>query len=533
MKFIGYYQLVAITLLLLPSLLASSDIIAMESPESAETKNINRTLQKWDRDFFSYDCPGVAQTVDSSAVLDSELEITSNAFVRPSSGIVSFEGNVQLQYGDKFLSADAAQLDKINNTFIALGHIRYQDTQLRLTTDFIDLDFTEQSGDAKQSKFQLKNSNLRGEAKAISIKANQTMSISDVGLTSCPPGNESWLFETSKVDVDPKSGWGKAEDVVLKIYDIPVFYLPSISFPVDDRRKSGLLYPSIGRSSRNGLEIEVPWYWNIASDKDATFTARYLNNRGLMLGAEYRQLTENTETKIFTEYLPNDDEGLSGDEDRFFYQINTDYSSGDHWRGDLELKSVSDDYYFYDFGGNFNSGNINLLRRFAQVRFDDQNISFRGTFSDDKLLSTVAQPYSRLPQLQLSLLYPEIFAGLTTNIHMEATAFRHENAVEADRITVIPELSMPLYWSSGYIKPQLKLNYSHYSQDDPTNILPDSINRAVPIFSVDSTMFFERQVDLYQQKFVQTLEPRLFYLYVPAKEQMRSHYLIQPASIMG
>lgn len=498
-------------------LLALANSLSVSVIGSETTANHNQSV--WGSDFFLSRCPGTSDKKVKTVDQNFKTDIVADDIDKQESGDVAFVGNVILQQDSIKLTSDRAELSPKKNSFIAEGNVHYQDQQIRLTAQAIALNFSEQSGEVKQTKFQLTNGNMRGEAKSISLKAKQPLTITEVGLTSCPPENVSWLLQSSNVVIDPELGWGEAEEVVLRINDIPVFYLPTISFPIDERRKTGLLYPSVGNSSRNGFEVDIPWYWNIAPDKDATFSARYLSKRGLMLGTEYRQLTNNTQTKFFAEYLPNDDGALQGKDDRYFYQLDTQYSQGDHWRGHLDLNSVSDDDYFYDFGSNFSSGNINLVRRFGEIQYNDEHLSFTGIFSDDILLSTPENPYRRLPQLRLSLLYPEFAAGLSTNLRMEATAFRHDNSVEADRFTVIPEFSMPLYWQSGYIKPQLKLNYSHYSQDDPTNNLPDSVSRTVPIFSIDSAMFFDRLVKFDKQSFIQTLEPRLFYLYVPKKDQ--------------
>ncbi|MCP4274035.1 MAG: LPS-assembly protein LptD, partial [Gammaproteobacteria bacterium] len=261
------------------------------------------------------------------------------------------------------------------------------------------------------------------------------------------------------------------------------------------------------------------WYWNIAPDKDATLAPRYLSKRGLMLGGEYRQLTEVAYTEIYAEYLPNDDMGLEGKEDRFFYNINSEYTSGDHWRGQLKASSMSDDDYFYDFGSSFHSGNRELLRRGGELHYDSDHLSFTGIISDDLLISSSSTSYRRLPQLGLSLLYPDMLEGLKSNVHFEATVFRHYTKVNAERMVVIPELSYPFDWAAGYIHPNLKLHYSHYSQDDPELLLGESVYRSIPIFSVDSGLFFERNVDYSNKPFIQTLEPRLYYLYVHEKEQ--------------
>jgi len=474
-----------VTILLLPLLLCSFSVLAATG-----------NTDEWDGDFFHKKCPGSSNMAkglseNGKIEIDPEANITADDIKKdPASGKVSFTNNV-----------------------------RYEDNLLRLSSKAINLDLTKQVAEVEDVKFQLVNGNMRGEADSIQLNQSEPIKIKDAKLTSCPPGDDSWIFESSDVEIDPESGWGVADDIVMRIGDIPVFYFPTLSFPIDDRRKSGFLYPSVGNSSRNGFELEIPWYWNISPDKDATLAPRYLSKRGVMLGGEYRQLTEQTYTELYAEYLPNDELGLLAKEDRYFYNINSEYASGDHWRGQFKASSISDDDYFYDFGSNFYSGNMELLKRGGEIHYDAAHLSFKGIVSDDKLLSSSATAYKRLPQLGLSLFYPDVIDGLEVNVHVEATAFRHDTRVDAERMVIIPEMSYPFNWAAGYIKPNLKLHYSHYSQDDPDQLLVKSVNRSIPIFSVDSGLFFERSMDYNKQSYIQTFEPRLLYLYVPNEEQ--------------
>ena len=472
----------------------------------------------WDKEFFKAKCPGISSAEVFQQDFGDEVDIKAEDTTISKAGNVSFKGNVRLKSKQTVLLADSAELNKFNNSFNAKGNVRYNDQYLRLKTQGINFDYNNELIAAESVKFQLIQGSLRGEAETLKITPDG-LNISDVGITSCPPGEEGWLLKSSKISIDAESGFGEAEDVVLRINDVSVFYFPTISFPVDERRKSGFLYPSVGNSLRTGFELDIPWYWNIDTDKDATFTGRYLSKRGLMLGTEYRQMTEDTFSSIYFEYMANDDKATEGNEERYLYQVNSSYSEGEHWRGNLDLNSVSDDDYFYDFGGNYSSGNRNYLKRYAEISFNDQHMSFTGLFSKDQLLSSIEEPYSRLPQLRLSLLYPDVFSRLTTNLHLQATAFRHQNLVEAERLMIIPEISLPMNWISGYIKPILKFHHSRYNQDDPLDMVPEKVTRTVPIFTVDSAMIFERAIDFSGDSFIQTLEPRLFYLYVPEREQ--------------
>ncbi|MCP4411739.1 MAG: LPS assembly protein LptD [Gammaproteobacteria bacterium] len=473
------------TILLLPLLLFSFSLLAA-----------TEDTDEWQGDFFHQKCPGPSDQVNG-VFKNETIEINPEANIK----------------------ADNIKTDPNSGKVTFMSNVRYEDNLLRLTSESINLDLTKKSFEIEEVKFQLINGNMRGEADFLRLNLPEPIKITDAKLTSCPPGNESWSIQSSDVTIDPVTGWGVADDIIMRIGEIPIFYFPTLSFPLDDRRKSGLLYPSLGNSTRNGFEVEIPWYWNIAPDKDATLAPRYLSKRGLMLGGEYRQLTEEAYIEIYAEYLPNDDMGIEGKEDRFFYNINSEYASGDHWRGQLKASSMSDHDYFYDFGSNVHSGNRELLRRGGELHYDTDHLSFISIISNDMLFSSSSTSYKRLPQLGLSLLYPVMHDGLQSNIHLEATVFRHDTKVDAERMVVIPELSYPFDWAAGYIHPNLKLHYSHYSQEDPELLLGESVNRSIPIFSVDSGLFFERNVNYSNKSFIQTLEPRLYYLYVPEEEQ--------------
>ncbi|MCP4272329.1 MAG: LPS assembly protein LptD, partial [Gammaproteobacteria bacterium] len=353
MKSNGNKNSSVVTILLLPLLLFSFSVLA-----ATEDRD------EWKGDFFHQKCPGSSNMV-KGAFENETIEINPEANI----------------------TADNIKKDPNSGKVTFMSNVRYEDNLLRLTSESINLDLSKQGAEVEDVKFQLINGNMRGEAGFIQLNLSEPIKISDAKLTSCPPGNESWSLQSSDVSIDPKTGWGVADDIIIRIGEIPVFYFPTLSFPVDDRRKSGLLYPSVGNSGRNGLEVEMPWYWNIAPDKDATLAPRYLSKRGLMLGGEYRQLTEDAYTEIYAEYLPNDDMGLEGKEDRFFYNINSEYASGDHWRGQLKASSMSDDDYFYDFGNSFHSGNRELLRRGGELHYDSDHLSFTGIISDVLLIS--------------------------------------------------------------------------------------------------------------------------------------------------
>ena len=501
----------------------SLPLLAQEVTPVPEDELAKETIDGWNMNFFVLKCPSIQAREPLDPLRVSGMDVEANDINRPLPGLVSFIGNVRLDQTGQELYADKAEMDESKGRFNAEGNVRLSNDRMRLTSDALLLDIANQGISVDDARFQLKQSALRGEADHLRAYLDEPITIKGTSLTTCPPGESGWSFEAEEIQINTETGWGDAYHMLLKIYDIPIFYLPALSFPVDERRKSGFLYPAIGNSSRNGFELEAPWYWNIAQDKDATFDFKYYSKRGLMLGTEYRQVTKHSDNVLYLEYLPDDERAVLGEEDRYFYQVKSNYYNGDNWRGIIDVNSVSDDNYFYDFGGNFETGNRNFLNRMAGITYATDKWSISTAVSGDQLLSTNAEAYRRLPEISFELYQP--FAEdddpkpWNFNMAIEATAFRHDSALQANRVVATPELSYPVRWQWGYIEPKMKWHYSHYDQWNQQTGEIQQQDREVAIFSIDSAMTFERPVTFDDKAHIQTLEPRLFYLNVPYKAQ--------------
>lgn len=512
-------------------LLVSALTLSVSAEETALDKELTegsekdaRMIDGWNMNFFKQKCPAHTARENTESLSVTGMDVIANDISSPIPGLVNFIGDVRLDQNNLKMAAGEAKMDEESGIFTAKDDIRLVTEQMRLTSDLIKLDVEKQGMVVEDARFQLRQSALRGEAESLEVSTDEPIVIKGAMLTTCPPGDTGWSFEADEIIIDTEEGWGDAYHMMLSIYDVPIFYLPKLSFPVDDRRKSGFLYPAIGSSGRNGVEIEVPWYWNIAPNRDATFDLKYLSERGVMLGTEYRHMTNHSNNILYFEFLENDKKALNEDEvDRYFYQLKTDYQNGDHWRGEIDVNSISDDNYFYDFGGNFENGNRNYLDRIANMTYADENWSVSTTVSDAQLLSTNSSSYRRMPQINYQHWQPFIDANnpqpWVFNMAAEVAAFRHDNAIESNRIVFTPELSYPVRWNWGHITPKLKWHYTHYEQWTPAQPQKQTVDREIQIFSIDSAMTFEREITLDDKAHIQTLEPRLFYLKVPYKNQ--------------
>ncbi len=321
------------------------------------------------------------------------------------------------------------------------------------------------------------------------------------------------MLSAAELKVDRTEGLAEATDATVRVKGVPIAYLPYFSFPVDDRRRSGVLLPSIGSSNLRGLDVSVPYYFNLAPNYDATVTPRILSKRGAMLGGEFRYLTETSEGVIRGEILPDDrerpDEGTRG-----AFSVRHATRIGP-WTGTVDYNYVSDPYYLGDLSESFAVRSARYLRRRGDLRYETDDWLARARLLDyqtiDLTLSPSQKPYSVLPQL-LALGEERELLGtpLTGQLRAEYVSFFRDFGVTGQRVDLYPALTLPLVRSWGYVTPKLGARYTTYALGDQGSL---------PVASVDGGLFFERELDWFGAAATQTLEPRLNYLYVPYRDQ--------------
>jgi LPS-assembly protein len=302
-----------------------------------------------------------------------------------------------------------------------------------------------------------------------------------------------------------------------------------MSFPLDTQRKSGFLMASYGSSSRNGLEFRTPYYWNIAPNMDATLTPRYLADSGLMGMGEFRYLLKSGSGILNVEYLPGDDQ-FQG-KDRSHIQFDLKQTLFGRGRLDLHYNRVSDRNYFEDFGGTLTATSTQYLERHANFIYDGTNSHYNWNLNTNVQdfqivndnLAVTSRPYKRLPRIRFNI--NSIAKNNVINYHLKSEAVYFQrgndpslNNVEGFRLDMFPSISYPMQSISGYLKPKLGLRYTQYSLNNNLSF-EKSPNRVLPILSLDSGLYFDKTGKAFKHTYTQTLEPRLFYLYIPKKDQ--------------
>lgn len=444
-------------------------------------------------------------------------------------GNTVMEGGVDVRQGARRITARRALLQKATDEIDAQGEVRYRDPRIAVQGERLKGNLGNDSAQIEAARYQLAERNARGEASTLALTTDDHVILNGTRFTTCPEGRDDWSFSADALDINRTEGWAEAEDMVLRVGDVPVFYAPYFTFPVDDRRRSGFLFPSFGSSDRTGFDATVPYYLNLAENYDATLRPRYMSERGLMLGGEFRYLSEGSQGQVAAEFLP-DDRGeilddaqgvaLSDSRDRYAYSVQHLTRFGQGWSAALDLNDISDDQYFRDLGTGLELASREQLTRDGRVNWGDRNWQIGLMASDTRVLNIVDQPYEIMPRLSALGNYPNALGGLNVNVYAEATEFDHESFVTGTRVHIQPGVSYPMEWQAGYVRPSLKYWHTEYEQDleraPVGTVLEDSVSRDVPVASLDTGLVFERERD---GGGVQTLEPRLFYLYVPEEEQ--------------
>ena len=453
----------------------------------------------------------------------SPLDVKSNYAEVFDNEIGSYSGNVKMARADQHASANTANYDSVSEVLDLHGNVYYSEDELALYSDTATLNLASDQYKLRDVQFIAATAPLRGRAKAYYRDSKIFSRYKDVAYTSCRPGNQDWIVHASELKMNKTSGRGSAKNAWIEFKGTPVFYSPYLSFPIDNRRVSGFLAPTFGSTKNSGFRFSAPYYWNIAPNYDATLIPRELTKRGPLLAGKFRYLTEQSNGMVGAEYMPHDQ---ILNKARYLGSIKNNTQFTPNIRSNLDLNYVSDKSYFGDLGNALSFANYNYLKSSADINYANRGVSFRTRAENYQLITTnptitdASLPYRKLPQVNLNLNHSFKFMPLYTAMENEYVYFQHNVKVNGQRLNTKPSVSVPLQTASSFFTPKLSLQHTQYFLNSVQPGRPDSsISRTLPIFSADSGMFFERNLDIANTPFLHTLEPRLFYLYVPYTNQ--------------
>lgn len=468
-------------------------------------------------------------------------------------GETLLQGDVVIRQGDRELKANLARVNQAQDRVSLDGNVEVRQSDLLIKGVRGQVDLISSRGELENSSFVIHSAGVRGRAKKIVHTEDNHILIEKGHFTRCEPDDNFWLLSGQEIDLRPDSGYGTASNVIIRVKDFPIFYVPYLRFPIGDDRTSGFLSPGFGHDSDGGTDISIPYYFNIAPDYDATYTARSIWKRGLLNEGQFRYMTARSQNEVNAAFLHEDDVYDDRDEieitppdtvlvgemsrqDRWF--LNVHHTGG--W--DRRLKStigyslVSDDDYFHDIGASVGSSAVSQF-----VQGIDQSIGNRRTAALEQLGeityrgnnwgaviraqgfqvldSTAVESYERLPQVQIN--YRKSLSGWRFRLESEYVNFDRNNdeltgsaRVVGERFAMDGQIDFPRRWLWGFIVPSVFYKHRSYELKDTAATVEISPDVSVPGVSLDAGLYFDRSVDFKNRKLEQTLEPRLFFLWV-------------------
>lgn len=467
-------------------------------------------------------CPAPAYLADPDRFVrqsDEPVRAEADRMVTEN-GVVTLEGNTTIEYQGRSISAENALYNPTTGELSVTGKLSFLGDGVTLdsTDAFIDLDDDLFRAGNSVYELDLRGRRATGSATAIEALSNGDFSLENATYSTCPPGDNSWYVRADSLKLYPEEGIGTARNLRLVFKGVPLLALPAFSFPIGDQRKTGFLAPIIARGETTGLELHLPWYWNIRPDFDATFTPRLMSRRGAQLQSEFRYLNRQGLWTLNHEYLQ--DRELSGDV-RYFTQLhhqgrfNTDVTST------IVASRISDQDYLEDLGDSLQVASITHLEQRADLNYDKGNVQallrLQGFQTVDEAIVLEDRPHSRLPQFKVNArsgLWP---LGLQGKVDGEFVYFDRDDSITGLRMDVQPTISLPLVRDAWFVRPSISHRLTYYSLNNTNNEVPSTNSRSLNTLSLDAGLFFDRDVD--NKGSVQTLEPRLFYLRVPFVDQ--------------
>ena len=485
-------------------------------------------------------------------ILGDRIEFDEQNRMTHSSGNASIESNDSLVKGPSFhLNIDESTGEMPNATFFMykplinlspLGNLgeRIYGQKPEINNDLlsgvIDRNMKPINGEMQplipndnKDSVEPKKVSSRGDAQMLFFEGASKKRLLKSRYTTCEADSDDWYIKSGQLKIDDETKTAVATNATVEFKGVPILYTPWINFPYANQRKSGLLAPTWGTTTKSGFEVLLPFYWNISPNMDATVSTRELSKRGIQYAGEFRYLEENFSGLDNIEFLPSDD---MTQKDRYFARVKHQQNFGSGWTGGIDVARVSDSQYFSDLSTHIiTTSQVNLLQQ-ANINYSGSIWQFGALAQKYQTLDNVSYAYERLPQLTLNGSKEWDWGGITRVqnqlVRFEANQNSTFDVKSATRFSTYPSISFPMNKPYGYVTPKLGVNYTSYNLDNISSSpmqtgawinYDKTADRTLPIFSLDSGLFFERDTSIVSRNYTQTLEPRLFYVYIPYQDQ--------------
>jgi LPS-assembly protein len=463
------------------------------------------------------------------------------------------QGHVEVQYDNRAVSANTAYIyrdpktEHVTNIEL-VGDVVYAEPGRLMRAHRVQLNPENKTGELNQVLYRLDTKNAGaslpawGRASLIQRFANRNLWLRDATYTTCAPQDNAWMIKARELTIDDAKGRGAARDAALVFKDTPVLYMPYLTFPTSKARKSGFLMPTNGYSNIGGVDLSVPYYWNIAPNYDATIVPHVYALRGVMIGGDTRFLTEHSSGVLGGHFLPGDRafreylkvhqpsypelQGVS--DNRWSLYLREDTAFTDRLKLKLNYQQISDDYYLQDFSNNMTMMTQSQLLRDGSLTYTDEHWFAHVLVQSYQTINPINQDsvkyiYERLPQLRLDGKYDDLPWNGSVHLNAQYDLFRwpvsDPTQLEGPRVHVMPDASFAWVKPWGYVKPEVQLVENYYRLHNQGSTYAPEFNRLIPRYIGDTGLVFERDVRGMGRAYTQTFEPRLYYLYVPYRDQ--------------
>jgi LPS-assembly protein len=458
------------------------------------------------------------------------------------------EGNAELRKGDTVIRAKRLEYNQATDLARATGDVHINKAGNIFEGPLLELEVESFHGFFNEPRYRFLRNDAYGEASRVDFVDDQHLIVRDATYTTCqrkpgPSWMPDWILRASTIAMDQENEEGEATNALLTFKGVPVLPVPKLSFPLSDKRKSGLLPPTIGLDNRSGLEITQPYYWNIAPNRDATIYPTIMSRRGVDLGAEFRYMEPTYRGLLRGDYLPND---KLRDRDRWGYTLQHNQSALNlpvlgTSSLNLNFNRVSDDDYWRDFSRSSASLTQRLLVNEGTLGWGWKDISFSSRVQTWQTLqdptAPILPPYDRAPEFTGRYTRNNFWQGFDTVVEGDYTRFTRSmsdsvrtyfapsspevNQPDGQRSYMVAEVSHPWQAPGWFVIPKARIHSRYYEFDRPITTGESNASVTVPTLSLDSGVVLERNTNLFGRNLIQTLEPRAFYVYTPFRDQNR------------
>ena len=461
---------------------------------------------------------------------DAALRFSASKTEAFNENIAILEGDVQISQGFRQVRSDLAVIDQKSRNVSLTGNVQFREPGILLLGTQAQIDTSSREVDINNATYLLHDSAVRGTAKLLKRRKDGLIVVDDATYSTCEPDDNTWQLVTDQIEINQTDGFATVKSAKLEVHDLPVFYFPRITFPISNKRSSGLLFPAVGINRQNGFDYLQPIYWNIAPNYDATLTPRYISERGAAFGGEFRHLSTWAKTELNGQWLFNDlggkeattkpDNSDHTGQTRYLASINHLGGVGHPWTTFVNLNKVSDGDYFNDLGTQFlTERSLTHLQRVTMASYKKGYWSFGIETEDYQVISQdIEEQYSVLPRISIDG-YFRPTKNILVDINQRYTRFEHgdERRISGQRVNLNYSMTWDKRFSWGYFVPKASLQQIYYSlktraaEDDNPSV-------SIPSISIDSGLFFERDVTE-TENITQTLEPRIYYVKASYKNQ--------------